>query len=83
MTEKTKKIIEALAVRDGVTPEYVEHEMKEAIRAAMQSDAPQARSLWQQLAPEGNEPDLDTFLAFVTERLDSMSGTSGGGGLSS
>lgn len=72
MTEKMKNIIETLAARDGVTPEYVEHEMKEAIRAAMQTDDPQAQLLWKQIAPDGKEPDLDTFLSFIVEQLAMM-----------
>ena len=46
MTEKTRKILETIAVQHGTTPENVEHEMMEAIRAGMASPDPHAQALW-------------------------------------
>ena len=40
MTEKTRKILETIAAQNGTTPENVEHEMIEAIRAGMASPGP-------------------------------------------
>ena len=70
MTEKTKRIIATIAAEQGITPEEVEHEMMEAIRAGMASPNPHAQALWKQICPDGKEPDLDTFLSFVENRVD-------------
>jgi len=70
MTEKTKKILEIIAAENGISPEAVEHEMMEAIRAGMASSDPHAQALWKQICPDRKEPDLDTFLTFMANRLD-------------
>lgn len=70
MTEKTKMILEIIAAENGITPEKVEHEMMEAIRAGMASPDPHAQALWKQICPDGKEPDLDTFLTFMADRVD-------------
>lgn len=72
MTEKTRKIIQTIAAQKGTTPENVEHEMMEAIRAGMASPDPYAQALWKQICTDGKEPDLDTFLSFVANRADMM-----------
>ena len=72
MTEKTKRIIEIIAAENGISPEKVEQEMMEAIRAGMASADPHAQALWKQMCPDGKEPDLDTFLDFMANRLDMM-----------
>lgn len=72
MTEKTKRIIATIAVEQGITPEEVEHEMMEAIRAGMASPDPHAGALWKQMCPDGKEPDLDTFLSFIANRVEMM-----------
>ena len=69
MTSKTKKIIKQIAMQNGVTPEYVEEEMRKAMRAGMASTDPLAQELWKQIAPDGKEPDLDTFLKFCADRI--------------
>lgn len=74
MTEKTKRIIEIVAARNGVSYEKVEHEMMEAIRAGMASPDPHAQALWKQICPDGKEPDLDTFLTFVANRIEKIRG---------
>ena len=74
MTEKTKRIIEIIAAENGISPEDVEHEMMEAIRAGMASPDPHAQALWKQICPDGKEPDLDTFLSLVANRVDMMMG---------
>ena len=70
MTEKTKRILETIAAQNGTTPEYVEHEMMEAIRAGIASPNPHAQALWKQICPDGKEPDLGTFLTFMANRVD-------------
>ena len=75
MTEKTKMILEIIAAENGITPEKVEHEMMEAIRAGMASPDPHAQALWKQICPDGKEPDLDTFLTFMANRVDMMQST--------
>lgn len=72
MTEKTKKILEIVAAQNGITVEEAEREMMAAIRAAMASPDPQAQALWKQMCPDGKEPDLDTFLTFVANRVNTM-----------
>ena len=72
MTEKTKKILQTIAAEQGISSEEVEHEMMEAIRAGMASPDPHAQALWKQICPDGKEPDLDTFLSFVANRVDMM-----------
>ena len=74
MTEKTKRIIEIIAAENGISPEKVKHEMMEAIRAGMASPDPHAQALWKQMCPDGKEPDLDTFLDFMANRVDMMMG---------
>ena len=74
MKEKTKRIIATIAAEQGITPEDVEHEMMEAIRAGMASPDPHAQELWKQIAPDGKEPDLDTFLDFMANRVDMIMG---------
>ena len=72
MTESTKRIIEIIAAENGISPEEVEHEMMEAIRAGMASPDPHAQALWKQICPDGKEPDLETFLTFMANRVDVM-----------
>ena len=72
MKEKTKRIIATIAAEQGITPEDVEHEMMEAIRAGMASPDPHVQALWKQMCPDGKEPDLDTFLDFMANRVDMM-----------
>ena len=72
MTEKTKMILEIIAAANGITPEKVEYEMMEAIRAGMASPDPHAQALWKQICPDGKEPDLDTFLTFMADRVDML-----------
>ena len=66
----TKEIIRQIAKQHGVTPEQVEADMKEAIRAGMESTDPHAQELWKQIAPDGKEPSLDAFLKFCADQVD-------------
>ena len=50
----TKQIIRQIARNNNVTPKQVEEDIKEAIRAAMASDDPQAQAIWRQIAPDGD-----------------------------
>ena len=54
----TKKIIRQIAKQNGVTPQEVINDIKEAIRVGMASTEPTARAFWQQIAPEGKEPSI-------------------------
>lgn len=78
MTEKTKRMLQTIAMQQGITPEEVEHEMMEAIRAGMASPDPHAQALWKQICPDGKEPDLDTFLEFAANRVSMMTDQSKG-----
>ena len=68
MTEKTKMIIQLIAAQEGVSPDYIENEMRKAIREAMTTTDPHAQAMWKQISPDGKEPDLDTFMEFVTNK---------------
>lgn len=70
----TKDIIRQIAMQHGVTPEQVEADMKEAIRTAMSSTDPQAQELWKQIAPDGKEPSIETFLNFCAGELHRRTG---------
>ena len=65
----TKQIIRQIARNNNVTPKQVEEDIKEAIRAAMASDDPQAQAIWRQIAPDGKESSIDTFLKFCANRI--------------
>lgn len=65
----TKEIIQEIARQNNVTPEEVEYEMRQAIRFGMQSKDPEAQRLWKQIAPNGKEPSIETFLKFCVNRL--------------
>ena len=66
----TKEIIEKIARENHITPEAVEEEMRSAIRAAMESNDPHAQALWKQIAPDGKEPSIETFLKFCVDRMN-------------
>ena len=72
MTEKTKRIIKNIAAQNGISVKEAEREMMEAIRTAMASPDPRAQALWKQMCPDGKEPDLDTFLTFVANRVNTV-----------
>lgn len=67
-----KKIIRQIAKQHGVTPQEVERDMKEAIRAGMSSTDPQAQALWKQIAPDGKEPSIETFLKFCAGQVQNQ-----------
>lgn len=70
----TKDIIAQVARKNNMTPETVEEEMQKAIRAAMATADPHAQALWRQIAPDGKEPSIETFLTFCVKRLNAMRG---------
>ena len=70
----TKEIIRQIAKQHGVTPEQVEADIKEAIRAGMGSTDPHAQELWKQIAPDGKEPSIETFLNYCAGELHKRTG---------
>lgn len=64
----TRKIIREIAKKHGVTTKEVVADMKQAIRTGMASREPQAQLFWRQVAPDGKEPSIDTFLKFCAKR---------------
>ena len=62
-----KEIIKQIAKDNQVTPEEVEKEMRKSIRDAMQTKDPEAQRLWKQIAPDGKEPSIETFLKFCMD----------------
>lgn len=69
----TKKIIRQIAKQNGVTPQEVINDMKEAIRVGMASTEPTARAFWQQIAPDGKEPSIDVFLKACVGQIHTRS----------
>lgn len=61
------RIIKKVANRFGITPEQVRKDISETIREAMKkrNDTPEARALWDELSPDGKEPSVERFIAFV------------------
>ena len=68
----TKEIIAQVARENHMTSEEVEKEMRQAIRAAMATTDPHAQALWKQIAPDGKEPSIETFLNYCVNRLNEM-----------
>ncbi len=67
-------IIKQVAKRNGVTPEQVRKDISEMIRDAMsrRNDTPEARALWDELSPDGKEPSVEKFIAFVAVKANSL-----------
>ena len=65
------KLLEQIALKNGVSPEEVEHEIKEAIHAAManRNDTPESKALWEKLSPNGEEPTVEDFIKFCAGLL--------------
>ena len=68
----TKQIIRRIAREHNVTPKQVEEDIKEAIRAGMASNDPQAQAIWKQIAPDGKEPSIKTFLKFCVDKINAQ-----------
>lgn len=64
-----RKIIRQIAKQHGVTTKEVIADMNAAIRAGMASRDPEAQIFWRQVAPDGKEPSIDTFLKFCAKRV--------------
>lgn len=58
----TREIIKQIAKQNGVTPRQVKADMREAMRASMQSDTPAVRAFWEHLSPDGREPSIGEFI---------------------
>lgn len=69
MTDRTKRIIQSIALKNGVTPKEIEADMRSAIRAGMSSDDPHTQAIWKQIAPSGIEPSIDAFLDYMINRV--------------
>lgn len=67
-----KEIIEQIAHENHTKPEVVEEKIRSTIRAAMASSDLRAQALWKQIASDGKEPSIETFLKFCVERMDKL-----------
>ena len=65
----TQEIIKKIAKENGVTPKQIKKDMKEAIQIGMSSQDPVAQAFWKQIAPDGKEPSIDTFLKYCANRI--------------
>ena len=63
---KFSKIIKQVAKQNGVTPEEVEKEIKEAIRIGMTSQNPIVQARWKLISPSDKAPTVDEFLTYLT-----------------
>lgn len=65
------KLIEQIAIKNGVTSEEVECEIKDAIHIAMQNRnaTPESKEIWEKLSPNGEEPSVEEFIKFCAGLL--------------
>lgn len=65
------RIIKQIAKKNGVSPNQVKKDMKEAIRMAMlnRNSTPQSKALWDKLSPDGKEPSVEQFIAFCCAQI--------------
>ena len=62
-----KRIIRQIAKEHGVTPAEVRKDMEEAMRASMASSDPVAMAHWRNISPDGKEPQLEDFIAYIAK----------------
>lgn len=60
-----RDVIREIAKRHGVSPEEVRAEMEQAIGQAFAAQAPKARKLWGEVAPDGTQPTPEEFISRV------------------
>lgn len=60
-----KNIFKEIAREENVSEEEVRKEISEVIRLAMQSDEPQAKKFWAEIAPDGKEPSPEEAIEKV------------------
>ena len=70
MTERAKRVLQMIAAQNGMKVKDAEQEMMTAIRMAMASPDPQIKARWKQIFPDGKEPDLETFLTFMANNIN-------------
>lgn len=66
-----KDIFKKVAESENISVEEVRSEISKVIRLAMQSDSPQAKALWAEIAPDGREPSPEEAvekLAYVFKK---------------
>ena len=68
---KTENIIRQIAKAHGVSPAEVKMEIQFAIQEAMKSDDPVARSHWEKISPNGEEPTIEQFLSYIVNQIKS------------
>lgn len=61
-----KNIFKEVARKENVSEEEVKSEISKVIRLAMQSDKPQARALWNKIAPDGKEPSPEEVIEKIS-----------------
>ena len=69
---KANDIIKQIAKERNLTQQEVEEEIRNAIREAMATKNPQTQTLWKQIAPDGKEPSIDSFLEFCANILNNQ-----------
>lgn len=62
-----KRIIRQIAKEHGVTPAEVRKDMEEAMRVSMASSNPVAMAHWRSISPDGKEPQLKDFIAYIAK----------------
>ena len=61
-------IIQEVARKNGVSPEAVERDIREALEAAKESSDPVAQVFWASLTLREEEPDPETILEAAAKR---------------
>lgn len=65
-------IFKEIARAENISEEKVKSEISEAIRIAMQSENPEAKAFWAEIAPDGKEPSpeevIEKILSIIKKR---------------
>lgn len=58
-----KEILKKIAESENITEDEVRYEIDEAIKTAMQSDDPQTRKIWAEIAPDGEMTSQEEIIS--------------------
>ncbi|MGI6717073.1 MAG: hypothetical protein ACOX3X_08470 [Eubacteriales bacterium] len=66
-----ENIYNTIASENGVSPDEVKNEIRDALYAGCQSDDPDAREFWSRLAMENECPTIDDIILHIITTLAS------------
>lgn len=67
--EKARKVIEQIAIRDGVSVEYVRTHMKSAMLNGLCSDDPKIKAFWKSIPCKDDIPTPEEFIVFTSAMI--------------